>query len=272
MTALEAWLTLPGRLLTPARPDRERCVREGELHREARRLVDKERAAALAACVARIESARAAVFAADDGAVPRLMTDLEREWRTLSRKDPDGGLMDLWARITPSRWHDRKRWRGNPPWSRHEVAIALAADIAGVEAAEAAVATFRSALAAWGVTLGARIHWRATVSESECAAGLRVQPLSRVAQALVGQQAKTAAHPASEPIERVVEAAVLARWPGRPLLAEGIARAAGVDALVRAAAPADRPNPVTPLFDLWSTGYALVGADDSGVTLEAPAL
>jgi hypothetical protein len=43
-----------------------------------------ERARALADLERRINDARAIVFAKGDGVVTRLMTDLEREWRTLS--------------------------------------------------------------------------------------------------------------------------------------------------------------------------------------------
>ena len=33
----------------------------------------------------------------------------------------------------------------------------------------------------------------------------------------------------------------------------------------------DRPNPVTPLRDLWQTGYVITDFDSAGVTLEIPA-
>ena len=48
-------------------------------------LDSSERARALAAVERRINEARAVVFANDDGVVTKLMTDLEREWRELSR-------------------------------------------------------------------------------------------------------------------------------------------------------------------------------------------
>ena len=44
-----------------------------------------ERARALADIERRINEARATVFANDDGVVTKLMTDLEREWRTVAR-------------------------------------------------------------------------------------------------------------------------------------------------------------------------------------------
>lgn len=46
---------------------------------------ESERARTLADVERRINEARAAVFAKDDGVVGKLMTDLEREWRELSR-------------------------------------------------------------------------------------------------------------------------------------------------------------------------------------------
>jgi hypothetical protein len=62
------------------------------------------------------------------------------------------------------------------------------------------------------------------------------------------------------------------RLPSRPVFAEALAQAAFVDALVHASALADRPNPITPLRDLWMTGYTLVEVDATGVTLEVPPL
>ncbi len=41
---------------------------------------------ALADCERRINEARAAIFAKDDGVVTKAMTDLEREWLTLSTR------------------------------------------------------------------------------------------------------------------------------------------------------------------------------------------
>jgi len=55
---------------------------EGPVRPPPRRAVDRR---LVKDCERRIHHARAAVFAADDGVVPTHMTDLEREWRTLSR-------------------------------------------------------------------------------------------------------------------------------------------------------------------------------------------
>ncbi len=277
MTSRDLWLEVASKLLSPARPrpEVERCLHEGKLHDEARRRVAQERTAAIADCVARIEKARAAVFARDDGSVPRLMTELEREWRTLSKRrtDPDGETMDLWARITPPSWHDRKRWRGNDRAVQMDVALALAADVGGVEAAEAAARTLRSALGAWGTDIGARIHWRAVAaaSETDGVTASLAQALRTAEDALVGPRAD-AARARGEEARAVVHGAVRERFPARPLLAQGVAQAAFVDAVVDAARLADRPSPVTALRELWSTGYALVETSAAGVTLEVPLL
>jgi hypothetical protein len=44
---------------------------------------------ALADCERRINEARAAIFAKDDGVVTKTMTELEREWLTLSARVRD---------------------------------------------------------------------------------------------------------------------------------------------------------------------------------------
>src|SRR6187549_1515597 len=107
----DAWLHLLDSVLRPGRPRLERCLRERERHLEAQRAVAEDRARAIARCEARIETARARVFANNDGIVTSWMTELEREWRRLARRDPERGLMDLWARVAPPAWIDRKRWR-----------------------------------------------------------------------------------------------------------------------------------------------------------------
>jgi molybdopterin synthase catalytic subunit len=69
------------------------CLRERETHLAERRLFAERRAQALASCEARIEALRAEVFAAKDGVVSLRMTDREREWRMLARRDPSAGLI-----------------------------------------------------------------------------------------------------------------------------------------------------------------------------------
>jgi hypothetical protein len=116
----DSWLRLIDGVLRPARPRLEGCLRERERHLETRRSFEEARARAIAQCEARIEAARAQVLAANDGVVTSRMTELEREWRRLSRPDPDAGLMDLWARVAPPAWIDRKRWRDAAAASRLE--------------------------------------------------------------------------------------------------------------------------------------------------------
>jgi hypothetical protein len=122
------------------------------------------------------------------------------------------------------------------------------------------------------VPIGARIRWRAIESETDCVTGLLAEPLVRAEEALAAHPSATMARSRSERTRRAVHDAACSRFPLRPLLAEGLANAAFVDALLHAAALADRPNPVTPLRALWMTGYALAQADASGVTLEIPPL
>jgi hypothetical protein len=261
-----SWQKVIDAVLRPARPDLERCLTEREHHLAARRLAGEERVRAIKNCERRIEDCRAAVFAANDGIVPALMTDLEREWRTLSRVDPDAGLMDLWARIAPPSWIDRKRWRETDASLRLDAAIALAADVDGVAAAESAIGSLRAALARWGTPFGAQVRWRLRPQDSEHTSALFAEPL---------RAAREAARPAV--LERAtrlrddVHLAALTRFPERPLLAQDLAHAAFVD-LVWRASLAELPNPVGPLGELWKTGYTLATIDASGVTLEIPPL
>jgi hypothetical protein len=267
----DTWLKLIDSVLRPARPHLERCLRERETHLATRQLFAEERARRIARCEARIESARAEVFAANDGVITSRMGDLEREWRRLTRPDPDGGMMDLWARVAPVSWIDRKRWRGSEPAARIDAAIALAADVEGVEAAESAVDALRVALGSCGTPIGAPIRWRVFAREFESTVELLAEPLSAAREALpAGGQSiilERAQH-----LEREVLEAACVRFSDRPLLAGALAYAAFVDHVWRAASPTGRPNPVTSLRALWQTGYVLSTIDASGVTVEIPPL
>jgi hypothetical protein len=227
---------------------------------------------ALESCRAGIEEARAAVFVADDGVIPARMTELEREWRRLSRSDPDGGLMDLWARIAPTAWLDRKRWRHSNPSGMLDTAVALAADVEGVDAAEAAVRSFGSALAAWGAPIGLLVRWRPLEADTDGVSPLLAQPLLAATEAVAQLHQGPRMLELARELERAVHAAAMGRFPGRPLLAQALARAALLDRLLHAAAILERPNPVTPLRELWHAGYTLAAGDATGVTLEFPPL
>jgi hypothetical protein len=268
------WLEVVDRVLRPGRRDLARCLAERERHLDGRRAAAEERIRAITSCERRINEARAAVFATNDGVVTSRMTDLEREWRRLSRRDPDDGLMELWARIAPAAWIDRKRWRGNPPAAQLDVAIALAADAAEVDAAEAAIDALRLALEPHGTKLGPRVRWRALDDaghDDGCVTVLLEAPL-RAAEAACPAERRTVAFERARALEGAVGEAAVARLPARPLLARTLARAAFVEALWCAAEPSAR-NPVAPLRALWSTGYVLAGVDAAAsVTLAIPPL
>lgn len=225
---LASWQKVIDSVLRPPRPHLERCIAEREAYVEARRRAIRD-------CEIRIEQARSAVFAANDGVVTARMTELEREWRTLSRADQEGKLMDLWARIAPPSWIDRKRWRDSDPEHRLDALIALASDPQGVEAAEQAVLTLRPK---------ARIRWR-----------LRAHDAAHVRELVPA---------AGESFERDVYDLALARHPDRPLLARDIAYAAFYETIA--------PNHVRPFVDLWTNGYVIADVEAAFVTLEIPPL
>lgn len=263
----DVWLGVVDGILRPARPHLERCLEERERHLAERRRRDDARARAIDDCVRRIESARARVFAAADGVVTAEMTSLEREWRRLSRTDRDAGLMDLWARIAPPSWIDRKLWRDADAATQLDLAVALAADVEGVTAAEAAVASLRDALAAWDVRLGSRIRFRMPADDADPTSDLLAEPLRAASAGLRSSVLERA-----ERLEHDVRDAMLARLPRRPLLARSVARAAFVDALWRVATVRDHASPAGALRALWSTGYVVAAADTSGFTLAIAAL
>jgi hypothetical protein len=265
-----AWQTVVEALLRPARPELERCLAERARHLTARGRAAEERALAIDDCQRRIEACRRAVFAANDGVVPPLMTDLEREWRTLSRA-PDRGSMDLWARIAPTSWLDRKRWQDTDTSLQVDAATALAADVEGVEAAESAIDSLRAALAPWGTPVGPRIRWRLLEQDSEHGTALHAGPLRAARERAALRGAENVVVERATRLQQAVRQATLARLPGRPLLAGDVGQAAFLECLWRAT-PADLPDPVSPLRDLWMTGYVLAAIDASGVTLEIPGL
>ncbi len=267
----DSWVDLVGTVLRPSRPQLERCVRRRDDHLAARRLVAEERARAIARCERRIESARSAVFAANDGVITLRMTELEREWRMLSRRDPDGAVMELWAQISPVSWIDRKRWRDVEPAGWVDVATALAADVEGVEAAESAVGALRAAMAEWGMPIGPRIRWRSFERDASVVPELLAEPLREARAVVSASDAAPVIFERAQTLSRAVEDAARERFPERPELERALGHAARVDYVVRAASLA-ASNPVTALCALWTTGYGLAAIDASGVTLEIPAL
>ena len=230
----DVWLDLAGSLLRPLRPESARCLKERERHLSERKRSADERNRSIADCERRIELARAAVFAASDGVVGASMTDLEREWRKLAKVDPDAGLMDLWANIAPPHWHDEKRWRGCPAMDRVDLAVALACDPEGVEAAERQALRLRSLL---DIPVGARIGWRFFDHDRAVFVTTFREPPPR--------------------IREDVRDAVLARFPDRPLLARDVAHLATEKSEVADVARA-----------IWRAGYGIHTLDATGILLE----
>ncbi len=256
-----SWQAVIDSVLRPARPDLGRCVAAREAHLAAERPRSDARARAIKDCERRIELARAAVFAANNGVIPATMTALEREWRRLTRPDADSGLMDLWARIAPAAWIDQKRWRDTDGPLRLDAAIALAADADGVAAAEAALQDLRSAVP----SIGRRVRFRLAEQDSKHCAALLAEPFCQALQSVARRGDESVIVERARRFEREVHDTVLARFPARPLLAKDLAHAAFVDDLQNTTA-------VRSLRALWSTGYVLADVDASGVTLEIPPL
>lgn len=180
--------------------------------------------------------------------------------------------MDLWARLVPASWLDRKRWRDATPASRLDAAIALAADLDGVEEAESAIDSLRAALRPYATPIGPRIRWRTFERDSEPTIAFLAEPLRAARRALSARGVSSVVVERAQQLEREVHEAASVQWPERPLLASEIAHAAFVDQVWRAAKLPGPANPVTSLRDLWQTGYTLSAVDASGVTVELPPL
>lgn len=264
-----AWLETVGRVLRPARPRLARCLEARDGHLAAQRAAEETKATARRRCEARIEEARARVFEAEDGVVGASMTELEREWRRLTRRDPDRGLMDLWAGMAPRSWLDRKRWRDAPPARQLDVAVALASAADDVEAAEEAALALRAGLARLGQEVGARIAWRPFEdAEHATMTGLLVTA-RRYAAGQLDTRAAARLDAAADVHERVLAAAG-AHLAEDALLAVDLAHTAYVEALWTAAELAREVSPAAALRRLLATGHVLVAADARAITLGVP--
>lgn len=261
-----SWLGLVDSLLRPARPLLARCAEEREKHLLRTKESAERRLRAIADCELRIRLARAVVFAADDGVVTKTMTALEREWRQLSRVDRDGGIMDLWSRIAPPAWIDRKLWRSSAPASQLDAAVALASDPDGIDAAERAARALATSLRAWRVPIGSRIDFRAGESDVDTTTDLLAPPFFAACTALASFDGAAIVVERARLFEREVHDAVLTRHPERPCLARSVAYAAFVDTVCRAAA-LEADLPTAALRDLWATGYALAAIDANGIVI-----
>jgi hypothetical protein len=262
-----AWLEILERVLRPARPCLQQC-----LGAEAAHLTSlKQRAGvtlrAMASCERRIDDARAEVLGADDGVVTRRMTELEREWRRLSSPDLDGGLTDLWAKVAPPSWVDRKRFRDAGQGAKLAALVALASDPEGVEAAERAVVALRTTLAPHGLSLGQRIVWRPLAQDRECFAPV-LSARVRFAREACPRKIEARIMERAEEAAGELERAVLDRHPDRPLLAADLAAAFRLDFVWRAASLSESENPVAPLRALYRTGYVPGAMDSASVALE----
>lgn len=254
----DRWFEVVDALFQPRRPDLARCIAERDAHVARRQAFAEARTKEIQENIARIERARAAVFEAKDGVVPAEMTRLEREWKALSRRDPDEALMDLWARLVPRAWHDKKVWRDGKG-VRIDVAVGVAADLEGVERAEAAATAFAQACTAWGTPIGTDVRFAAFAEDA--------RPVTKLLVPLLSVDREMARRVRA--LERALQEKVRLRFPHRAGLARDIAIAAAFDT---ATASDRRPNPARALRDLWRTGYGLVAADPTSVTVEIPPL
>ncbi|AKU99826.1 hypothetical protein AKJ09_06490 [Labilithrix luteola] len=268
----DSWSSLVGNILTPARPRLEACLRAREEHVETRRVLGQRRAKRIAECEARLVAAREEVFAAHDGVVTARMTDLEREWRALARQDPDNGLMDLWARIAPASWLDRKRWRDSDRAAQLDSAIALASDAAAVDEAERAVDVLRSSLAESGMIIGRRTKWHPADQDYAGTVELLASPVARAREALATREGERMVVARAHRCAEEVSAVVLERFSDRQVLAGAVGHAAFVDHLWRAARLPERANPAAALHALWKTGYVLRTIEARDVVLAIPPL
>lgn len=265
----DPWLNLLAVPLRPQRPLLAACLRAREAHLASRREAAEARASAIARCTARIDAARAEVFAANTGIVTARMTELEREWRTLSRPDLEGGLMDLWARIAPAAWIDQKRWRDSAPVARLEAAVALASDPEGVEVAEQSARALATALRAAGGDVSPRVRWQAFASDVTLAP-LLDRALSRALHAFSTDTVRERVIARARVLEeRVITAGNVAQ-PERPVLVQSLALAAFLDFVWRGTACPAEENPTTHLRAIWKTGYFVAAADENGVVLTFP--
>jgi len=278
------WTELVGAMLRPARPRLSVCRRRADAHVLDERRADDRRTQALAECRAKIEDARASVFAAGDGVVRADMTALEREWRTLARAERSCAerTLSLWNEIAPRHWAGRLRWTSSGDLATDtEAAVALASDPSGVEHAEGVA--LRLAAGASGAS-GAGVTWHVAAAPtvarvSELLGGV----VSALTDAITPRYGGEALLARADEREREVfaaasQSAVIAGIEG---LAADMALVARIDFLwrtraVEAGAGAEIgaggvpvENPASVWIDLWRTGYVVSAIDAGAITLGA---
>jgi hypothetical protein len=148
----------------------------------------------------------------------------------------------------------------------------MASDVEGIEAAEEAIRALRTALAPWKTSVGARVRWRVFAGDFDGTPEILAPALHAAHEALASRHRAPQVLQHARKLAQEVDEAARARFGERPILARALAHAAYVDEVWRAASFDAHTNPVTPLRELWQTGYALSTLDDKGVTLETPAL
>jgi hypothetical protein len=266
------WTDLIGAILKPARPRLSVCRRRADAHLADHRRTEERRLLALADCRARIEGARATVFAAGDGVVRGDMTALEREWRTLSREERsiEERTLALWGEIAPTPWAGRLRWTPSGDLASDiEAAVTLASDPIGIEQAEAAARRLAPAASfTWHVGPGPRI---ARASEH------LADVLRALTDAIAPRYGGAALLARADEREREVSAAA----SDSPAIAavEGLSADVGfvarLDFLWRARSVDSRAGsvecPGAAWIDLWRTGYVVSSLDTDAITLGAPA-
>lgn len=272
------WFLLVDSMLRPARPHLPRCLRDRERHLVDRREAQERATRAIQDCERQIVALREEVFAANDGFVGARMTDLERTWRRLSRVDPDAGLMDLWSRMAPPTWIDRKPWRGNAGEAALDTAVLLAADVDGAEAAErAARELFGARPILWRLLPEPHAdepHAGGLLEHADYTHSLLDAQEHAALEALATCEMKPGILARARRIEHDVEARAGHALTAEPALAKSVGRAAFADALCGAARSlgADVPNPSAHLYSLWATGYVIADVAESAVTLGIPRL
>lgn len=255
-------------VLRPARPERARCLAALDAYLAARDDRLQTRIRSLAEIEERIQRAREKVFGEGTGVVGAEMTALEREWREASRDVSQGAVLDrFWTQVAP------ERWRAEPPrvTGSAEAMATLASDPEGVEAAERAAASLRGALATWQVTIGARVEWCVA---REITFAVRAEELFAGPVAALSELADHAAVQAAHRVRRDVRERLGAQKT--PTRNSSIAREIGVLAFgaslwesAAARLDANVVDPFAPALEVWRLGYALTGADASGVVLTA---
>ncbi len=265
------WTDLIGAILKPARPRLAVCRTRADAHLREQRRIDERRAQALAECRARIEDARATVFATGDGVVRADMTALEREWRTLSRGERsfDERTLATWSAIAPRHWAERLRFTSSGDLATDtEAAVVLASDPNGVEQAEAA---------ARRLVPEASVTWHVSAAPTIARASEHLDDVLRaLTDAIAPSYGGAALLARAEERARAVSAAASAS----PVIAavEGLAADVGfvarLDFLWRARTVDSRGEaavecPSAAWIDLWRTGYVVSAIDARAITVGA---